>query len=48
MKHPNLIDGRRIYNPKEFSHKLKFEAIGLALKYRTAAEAGKATSKTCS
>jgi UDPglucose 6-dehydrogenase len=29
MKQPILIDGRRIYNPKEFSQKLKFTAIGL-------------------
>jgi len=29
MKQPILIDGRRIYNPKEFSKKLKFAAIGL-------------------
>jgi len=29
MRQPILIDGRRIYNPKEFSRKLKFEAIGL-------------------
>jgi len=29
MKQPNLIDGRRIYNPKEFSQKMKFKAIGL-------------------
>ena len=29
MKQPILIDGRRIYNPQEFSQKLKFTAIGL-------------------
>jgi hypothetical protein len=29
MKQPNLIDGRRIYNPQEFSQKMKFKAIGL-------------------
>ena len=29
MKQPILIDGRRIYNPKVFSQKLKFAAIGL-------------------
>lgn len=29
MKKPILIDGRRIYNPEEFSQKLKFTAIGL-------------------
>jgi len=29
MRHPVLIDGRRIYNPEEFSKKLKFAAIGL-------------------
>ncbi len=29
MKQPNLIDGRRIYNPQEFNQKLKFKAIGL-------------------
>jgi len=30
MKKPIIIDGRRIYNPEEFSNKLKFAAIGLA------------------
>jgi len=29
MHQPILIDGRRIYDPKEFSQKLKFAAIGL-------------------
>lgn len=29
MKQPILIDGRRIYNPAEYSKILKFEAIGL-------------------
>ena len=29
MKQPYLIDGRRIYNPKEYSKKLNFAAIGL-------------------
>jgi len=29
MKQPNLTDGRRIYNPEEFNHKMKFAAIGL-------------------
>ena len=29
MRHPILIDGRRIYPPKQFSQKLEFEAIGL-------------------
>jgi UDPglucose 6-dehydrogenase len=29
MKHSNLIDGRRIYNPEEFKQKLKVVAIGL-------------------
>ena len=29
MKQPILIDGRKIYNAKEFSQKLKFAAIGL-------------------
>ncbi|MCW4047179.1 MAG: UDP-glucose/GDP-mannose dehydrogenase family protein [Candidatus Bathyarchaeota archaeon] len=29
MKQPALIDGRRIYNPEEFSQKLRFIAIGL-------------------
>jgi hypothetical protein len=29
MKQPILIDGRRIYNPEEFSKKLKLAAIGL-------------------
>jgi UDPglucose 6-dehydrogenase len=29
MKQPNLVDGRRIYDPEEFSRKLKFAAIGL-------------------
>jgi UDPglucose 6-dehydrogenase len=32
MKHAILIDGRRIYNPQEFSQKLKFAAIGLGPK----------------
>jgi UDPglucose 6-dehydrogenase len=31
MKHPILIDGRRIFNPEEFSGKIKFLAIGLGL-----------------
>ncbi len=29
MQQPILIDGRRVYDPKEFSRKLKFVAIGL-------------------
>ena len=29
MKQPVLIDGRRIYDPEEFSRKMKFTAIGL-------------------
>jgi hypothetical protein len=29
MKQPILVDGRRIYNPEEFSQKLKFLAVGL-------------------
>jgi UDPglucose 6-dehydrogenase len=29
MKNPTIIDGRRIYDPKQFSQKLKFKAIGL-------------------
>jgi hypothetical protein len=29
MKKPIIIDGRRIYNPEEFSKKLKFATIGL-------------------
>jgi UDPglucose 6-dehydrogenase len=29
MRQPILIDGRRIYNPEEFSKKIKFVAIGL-------------------
>jgi UDPglucose 6-dehydrogenase len=29
MKQPTLIDGRRIYDPEEFSKKMKFTAIGL-------------------
>jgi len=33
MRQPVLIDGRRIYNSKEFSQKLKFAAIGLWQKY---------------
>lgn len=28
MKHPILIDGRRIYDPETFSQKMKFTAIG--------------------
>jgi len=30
MKSPVVIDGRRIYNPKKFSRRLKFAAIGLS------------------
>ncbi|MCD6262932.1 UDP-glucose/GDP-mannose dehydrogenase family protein [Candidatus Bathyarchaeota archaeon] len=33
MKQPILIDGRRIYNPKEFNKKLKFRAIGLGRRF---------------
>jgi UDPglucose 6-dehydrogenase len=29
MNQPILIDGRRIYDPEEFSRKMKFAAIGL-------------------
>jgi UDP-glucose 6-dehydrogenase len=29
MKNAILIDGRNIYDPKKFSKKLKFKAIGL-------------------
>jgi len=29
MRHPILIDGRRIYNPEEYSQKLEFVTIGL-------------------
>ena len=29
MRHPILIDGRRIYNPEIFASKLKFTALGL-------------------
>jgi len=29
MRQPILIDGRRIYDPKQFSQKLKFTAIGI-------------------
>ena len=29
MRTPILIDGRRIYDPKQFSKKLNFKAIGL-------------------
>jgi len=29
MKQPILIDGRRIYNPEEFTQKMMFKAIGL-------------------
>ncbi|MEM1540673.1 MAG: UDP-glucose/GDP-mannose dehydrogenase family protein [Candidatus Bathyarchaeia archaeon] len=29
MKQPVIIDGRRIYDPKKFSHKLRFMAVGL-------------------
>ena len=29
MRQPCLVDGRRIYEPKQFSQKLKFKAIGL-------------------
>jgi len=41
MRQPILIDGRRIYNPKEFSQKLKFAAIGLGVETKT-------SSDTCS
>ncbi len=30
MKNPAVVDGRRVYDPKIFSSKLKFAAIGLA------------------
>jgi len=30
MRHAVVVDGRRVYNPKIFSSKLKFAAIGLA------------------
>jgi len=29
MRTPTMVDGRRIYDPKEYGHKLKFAAIGL-------------------
>jgi len=29
MKNPTVIDGRRIYDPEEYRHKLRFAAIGL-------------------
>jgi hypothetical protein len=29
MKQPILIDGRRIYNPQEFTQRINFKAIGL-------------------
>jgi UDPglucose 6-dehydrogenase len=29
MKQPVLVDGRRIYDPEEFSRKIRFKAIGL-------------------
>jgi UDPglucose 6-dehydrogenase len=32
MKQPILIDGRRTYNPEEFSQKIQFSAIGLGCK----------------
>jgi UDPglucose 6-dehydrogenase len=32
MKNPVLVDGRRIYNPEEFSRKLKYAAIGVGSK----------------
>ncbi|MES4787576.1 MAG: UDP-glucose 6-dehydrogenase [Nitrospiraceae bacterium] len=32
MKIPAVVDGRRIYDPKLFSHKLRFAAIGLGEK----------------
>lgn len=35
MKNPTIIDGRRIYDPKQFSQKLKFKAIGLGTLTRT-------------
>jgi UDPglucose 6-dehydrogenase len=30
MRKPNLVDGRRIYDPMKFSRELEFAAIGLA------------------
>ncbi len=30
MRNPFLFDGRRIYDPKEFSEKLRFRAVGLS------------------
>lgn len=34
MKSPIVIDGRRIYDPKEFSQRLKFAAIGYSVRHR--------------
>jgi len=34
MKSPIVIDGRRIYDPKEFSQRLKFAAIGYNARHR--------------
>lgn len=30
MRNPAIVDGRRIFNPKEFIGKVKFAAVGLA------------------
>jgi ADP-ribose pyrophosphatase YjhB (NUDIX family) len=32
MRNPVLVDGRRVYNPEEFSRKLKYTAIGVGSK----------------
>ena len=31
MRSPAVVDGRRIYDPEEFKHKVKFAAIGLGI-----------------
>jgi len=33
MKSPIIIDGRRIYDPKQFNQKLKFETVGIGEEY---------------
>jgi UDPglucose 6-dehydrogenase len=35
MRAPFLFDGRRIYNPKKFSEKLRFRAVGLSQRRET-------------
>jgi nucleoside-diphosphate-sugar epimerase len=45
MKQPNLIERRRIYNPEEFTQKMKFTAIGLGTKIPNGGGGWKGTVK---